>query len=185
MNETIKSIADRCSCRDFASTPLTDGQIKTIVDSALSAPSARNLMPWQLIIVTDKALIEEMDVEGMRIMAAAEDKSAYDRVMSRGGKLFYNAPCMVMVPSDGSHYAGVDCGILIQNVALTAHALGLGSVICGMAGIPLSGPHGAEYKKRMQFRDGFDFCIAALVGVPNSLKEPHEHDTSKVTYIRP
>ena len=78
----------------------------------------------------------------------------------------------------------MDCGIVSENVALAAHALGLGSVICGMAGIPLSGPRGDEFKERIQFPDGYSFGIAVLIGIPNSGKEPHEHDMGKVTYIR-
>ena len=183
MNETLKTIAERYSCRDFADTPLTDGQIKALADAALAAPSAMNRQPWHIIVITDKALIEEMDAEGMNILSAAEDKSGYERIMSRGGKIFYNAPCMFMIASDGSHYASMDCGILSQNLALAAHALGLGSVICGMAGIPLSGPRGCELKKRMQFPEGYDFGIAVLAGSANSGKEPHELDMGKVTYI--
>ena len=107
----------------------------------------------------------------------------YDRIASRGGKIFYNAPCMVMVASDGSGYSLMDCGILSQNVALAAHSLGLGSVICGMAGIPLSGPNGGELKKRMKFPDGYSFGIAILVGTAKSGKEPHEFDLNKITYV--
>ena len=183
MNDTLKAIADRYSCRDFADTPLTDDQIKTLVDAALAAPSAMNRQPWHIIMLTDKALIEELDAEGMNVLAAAEDKSGYERIKSRGGKIFYNAPCMMMVASDGSAFASMDCGILSQNVSLAAHSLGLGSVICGMAGIPLNGPRGNELKKRLQFPEGYCFGIAILVGTANSGKEPHELDMGKVTYI--
>lgn len=185
MNETLKTIAERYSCRDFADTPLTAEQIKSIEDAALAAPSAMNRQPWHVIIITDKSLIDELDAEGMNILASADDKSGYERIMSRGGKVFYNAPCMVMVVSDGSNSAAMDCGILSQNVALAAHSLGLGNVICGMAGIPLSGSRGDELKKRLQFPDGYGFGIAILVGTAKSGKEPHELDTAKITYIKP
>ena len=184
MNETLKTIAERYSCRDFADTPLTDEQIKALVDAALAAPSAMNRQPWHIIMVTDKALIEELDVEGMSVLAAAEDKSGYERIKTRGEKIFYNAPCMVMIASDGSSYASMDCGILSQNVSLAAHSMGLGSVICGMAGIPLNGPRGEELKRRLQFPGGYGFGIAILVGVARSGKEPHELDMSKVTFIK-
>ena len=183
MNETLKTIAERYSCRDFADAPLTEEQIKTLVDAALASPSAMNRQPWHIIMVTDKALIEELDTEGMNVLAAAEDKSGYERMMSRGGKVFYNAPCMMMVASDGSNYSAMDCGILSQNVSLAAHSLGLGSVICGMAGIPLNGPRGDELKKRLRFPEGYGFGIAILVGTANSGKAPHELDAGKVTYI--
>ncbi|MDR2546967.1 MAG: nitroreductase family protein [Lachnospiraceae bacterium] len=183
MNETLRTIATRYSCRDFASTPLSKLQIKALVEAALAAPSAMNRQPWHVIIVTDKDLIEELDREGMAILAAAEDQSGYERMMARGGQIFYNSPCMMMVAADGSNYAAMDCGILSQNVSLTAHAIGLGSVICGMAGIPLSGANGAEWKKRLQFPEGYDFGIAILFGTANSSKDPHELDMDKVTYL--
>jgi nitroreductase len=183
MNETLKTIADRYSCRDFADTPLTDAQVETIVEAALAAPSAVNRQPWHVIVVADKALIDEMDAEGMNVLAAADDKSGYERILSRGGKIFYNAPCMIMVASDGSDYAAMDCGILSQNVALAAHSLGLGNVICGMARIPLSGPRGDEFKKRMQFPNGYEFGIAILAGTAKTGKAPHELDRAKVTYV--
>jgi len=183
MNETMKSILERYSCRDFYDTPLTDDQVKNLVDAALAAPSAVNRQPWRVIVITYKALIDEMDAEGMKVLAAEEDKSGYERIMSRGGKIFYNAPCMIMVASDGSSYALMDCGILSQNVSLAAHSLGLGSVICGMARIPLNGPNGCALKERMNFPEGFEFGIAILVGTAKSGKDPHELDYSKVSYV--
>jgi len=180
MNETLKNIATRYSCRDFADTALTDLQINAIVEAALASPSSMNRQPWHIIVVTDKALIEELDAEGMKIIASWEDKSAFERINSRGGKLFYNAPCLVIVASDGSD---LDCGIVSQNISLAAHSLGLGNVICGMAGIPLSGPRAEELKKRLKFPDGLKFAMAVLVGTAKSGKAPHELDRSKVTYI--
>ena len=184
MNETLKTITERYSCRDFADTPLACDQVKAITGAALAAPSAMNRQPWHVIVITDKAFIEELDAEGMSLLAAAEDKSGYERIMSRGGKMYYNTPCMIVVASDGSPYASMDCGILSQNLALAAHSLGLGSVICGMAGIPLSGPHGAALKERMQFPKGYEFGIAVLVGTPKSGKAPHDLDENKVTYMK-
>ena len=185
MNETLKTIMERYSCRDFADTPLKEEQIKAIAEAAAASPSARNRQPWHIIMVTDKVLIDELDAEGMCILAAAEDKSVYELFMSRGGKMFYNAPCMVMVASDGSEWAAMDCGILSQNVSLAAHSLGLGSVICGMARIPLVGPRGDEWKQRLRFPDGYGFGIAVLVGTAKSEKAPHELDIGKVTFIAP
>jgi len=181
---TITAITTRFSCRDFESTPLTSEQIETLAKVALASPSAMNLQPWRIIMITDKTLINEMDAEGMSVLSMAEDKSGYKRMKARGGRLFYNAPCMVMVASDGSDYAKMDCGILSQNVSLAAHSLGLGNVICGMAGIPLSGLKGDEFKKRVNFPDGYVFGIAILVGIVKTGKEPHELDMDKVTYIK-
>jgi nitroreductase len=183
MNETLKTIAERYSCRDFTGKPLSDTDVKALVHAALASPSAMNRQPWQVIVITDKNFIDEIDAEGMRILAAADDKSTYERMMSRGGKLFYNAPCMIIAATDNSNLTAMDCGILSQNIALAAHSLGLGSVICGMAGIPLSGTRASEFKKRLKFPDAYDFGIAVLVGVAKSKKKPNELDMTKETYI--
>jgi len=184
MNETLKNIYKRYTCRDFKSTPLTEEQVESLVKAALAAPSAMNLQPWHVIMVTDKAFVDELDAEGMRILADAEDKSGYERMMSRGGKLFYNAPCLAVVLSDGSSWGTLDCGILCQNVTLAAESMGLGTCIVGMAGIPINGPKGDEYKKRLGFPEGHEFAIGVLVGEIISGKEPHEHDRNKVSYIK-
>ena len=183
MNETLKTIAERYSCRDFASTPLTGEQVNAIAEAALAAPSGMNLQPWHIIIVTDKSLIDELDGDGMNTLATNEDKSAYERMKARGGKLLYNAPCMVLVVSGDVKAAALDCGILTQNIALAAHSLGLGNVICGMAGLPFTGSRGDEFKKRCQFPDGYDFVMSILIGTANKGKKPHDLNMSKVTYV--
>ena len=183
MNEVLKAIAERNSCRDFAGTPLTDEQIKTIINAALAAPSARNIQPWHITMVTDKKIVDEIDVEGMSILAAAEDKASYEHMMERGGKLLYNAPCLVIITNDGSHYAAIDSGILCQTIVLAAQSLGLATCIVGMAGVPLNGPRADEFRKRLKFPDSHAFCIGVLIGTGNTGKEPHEPETDRVTII--
>ena len=183
MNETLKTIAQRNSCRDFADTPLTQEQISAIADAALAAPSGMNRQPWHIVVIKDKAIVDELDAEGMNVLAAAEDKAGYERMMARGGKMLYNAPCLVIVLGDGSTWAPVDCGILCQNVTLAAHSLGLGTCIVGMAAVPLNGPKAEEFRKRFMFPEGYVFSIGVLVGTPVTGKEPHELDRSKITFI--
>jgi len=183
MNETIRNITKRYSCRDFADSPLTKAQIKILVEAALAAPSARNIQPWHIVVVQDKVLIDEFDAEGIAVLRTFEDKTMYENILSRGGKLFYNAPCLVLILSDGSKWATLDSGILCQNVVLAAESLGLGSCIVGLAGVPLGGLRGGEFKRRFEFPEGYDFEVGVLVGTIVSGKEPHEWDDSKVTYV--
>ena len=184
MNETLSNINKRYTCRDFKDTAVNKEQLDEIVKAALSSPSAMNLQPWHIIMVTDKKVVDELDCEGMNILSTHEDQSMYQRMMSRGGKLFYNAPCLAIVLSDGSQWGTLDCGILCQNIVLAAQSLGLGTCIVGMARIPLEGPKADEYKKRLSFPEGYSFAIGVLIGEINSGKEPHEHNPSKVSFLQ-
>jgi len=182
MNPVMQAIRDRYSCRDFSPSPLTEEQVKTLAEAALAAPSAVNRQPWHIIVITDKALIDEFDADAMGIIKA-QNHEHYQRMAERGGKIFYNAPCLVVIAKDGTDYATLDCGIATQNVALAAHSMGLGNVICGMARIPFGGPRAQEWTKRLQIPDGYEFGMSVCVGTAQSGKEPHELDFAKLSYI--
>ncbi|MCL2199946.1 MAG: nitroreductase family protein [Defluviitaleaceae bacterium] len=181
MNEILKAIRDRNSCRDFSPEPLEASQITELVNAALAAPSAMNLQPWHIIVLTEKQLIEELDAEIMEYIK--HDAEWHKRFMDRGGTVFYDAPCIIFIAQDGSDAAPLDCGIVSQNIALAAHSLGLGSVICGMARYSLIGEKGADFTRRLKFPQGYTFGMSVCVGKVNTGKAPHELDTNKVTYI--
>ena len=181
MNEVIKAIMERYSCRDFTGEPLTCQQVETLAKAAVAAPSGLNLQPWHVIAVTDKAMIDEYGVECLAIIKE-QSPEAYQRIMGRGGSVLYNAPCMIFIVKNNSG-ADVDCGIAIQNVALAAHSMGLGNVICGMAKAAFNGPNADKWAKRLQVPEGYSFGISILAGTAQSGKEPHELDLNKITYV--
>ena len=181
MIETLQNIETRYSCRSYTGTPIEQEKIKSIALAAVQAPSAMNLQPWQIIVIQDKALMEDMDATTMDMLSKMEDKSTYERIMGRGGKLFYNAPCMFIVAKKPD--TDLDCGIVTENIALAASALGLGNVICGLAKLVFTTDKGEEYKKKL-IPEGYEFGMSVLVGYPtNAEGKPHEPDMSKITYI--
>lgn len=178
MNDTLKTIYERYSCRAFTDKPLTQEQISEIVKSAIASPSGMNGQPWQIIVVDNKELIEEMDAVGLKSL----DKSAVERIMQRGGKLFYNATCFVVIAiKPGTQ---LDCGIVCENIALAASAMGLGNVICGLARGIFTGESGAKYKELLKFPEGYEFGMSILIGNAEVTKPPHELDYNKITYIK-
>ena len=181
MNETLKTIAQRYSCRAYDGKPIEKDKLEAIALAAVQSPSAMNNQPWQINVITDKDFIDEMDADGMKILSEAEDKSGYNRFMERGGKLYYNAPCMFLILKK----PGTDCdiGIVSENISLAAASLGLGNVICGMAAIPFNGAKGAEFKKKAGFSEGWEFGMAVLVGYAEKSGEPHKPDMSKIRFI--
>lgn len=185
MNETMKTIFSRYSCRGFEDRAVSDEDLQIIARAAVASPSAMNVQPWKIVVVKNRELIREMDNEGMDILKK-QDAAAYERFTARGGTLFYGAQAMIFVltPKDSEDsWPAMDCGIVSQSIALAASSLGLGNVICGMAGIPLSGGRKKEFRERMRFPQGYSFGIAVLLGYPASKGEPHEPDLDKITYI--
>lgn len=182
MNETLCTIAQRYSCRAYDGRLPEGEKLEAIALAAVQSPSAMNRQPWQIKVITNKPFLEEIDKEGMRILAEAEDQSTYERFMKRGGTLYYNAPCMFLVLKKAG--ADMDSGIVSENISLAAASLGLGSVICGMAAIPFQGPKGEVFKQKVGFTDGWEFGISVLVGYAKDAGTPHEPDMSKICYIK-
>lgn len=183
MNETLKVIETRYACRDYKDEMPSDEILQAIAKAAVQAPSGVNRQPWRVIVVKDKNLIKEIEDAGMSHIVGLEDKSVYERIMGRGGKLFYNAPCMIIVPVE-SPSAMIDCGILCQNISLAATSLDVDNVICALTGTSFADEVKAkEFSKRLGFPEGYEFGCSVLLGYANTTKEPHEADMGKITFI--
>ena len=102
MNDTLKIIAKRYSCRNFSDRAVSDADLQAIADAGIQAPSARNVQGWHITVVKNKALISEIEAEGMRVISEMPDKSTYERIMGRGGKLFYNAQAIAFIATNAS-----------------------------------------------------------------------------------
>jgi len=185
MNDTLKHIKERSSCRDFSDQLPTDEQMSAIAQAAIQSPSGMNRQAWQIIVVKDRGLIAEMEEEGISNLKATDD-AAYQRIMSRNGTLFYRAPYMIMLAIKPSQPAGmelIDLGIAAQNAVIAATSLGLASLHCGLAGYAFAGGKAEEFKKRLAFPGGYEYGIAVLVGYAKEQGVPHEPNQAKITYI--
>lgn len=136
-------------------------------------------------MVTDKALLDEMEEETLHMMSVIpEYKGFYDTVTSTGMKLFYGAPCMIVLPYDKSNvYAKFDCGIAGQSIAVAAQSLGVASHIIAINEVAFMGDKGDALKEKLQFPENYEFGLAVLLGKAAKPKAPHEPNPEKIVYI--
>jgi alkylation response protein AidB-like acyl-CoA dehydrogenase/nitroreductase/NAD-dependent dihydropyrimidine dehydrogenase PreA subunit len=60
-NEFEQAIFERRSVRNFEPDPVPETLITRVLEAGRFAPSSGNCQPWRFIVVTDKALIQEMN----------------------------------------------------------------------------------------------------------------------------
>lgn len=174
MNDTIRSILDRRSIRAYKPDALTEEQLRTLEECALASPTAVNAQSWHFTFVTDTAVIDDVDRAVLDAFAVNGDAATIERVKSRGGSVFYKAPLAVFISCDkDSKWGEVDAGIAVENLALAAHGLGLGSVIIGMCAAAFKGEEGERLAKQLRFPENHRFAIAISIGVPDTTKEAH------------
>ena len=183
--DTIETIRKRYSCKSYTDKMPSDDDLKAIAEAGIAAPSGMNRQLWRVIVVKNKELIDDLESEGIKNLAAYQE--LHTRVMSRNGKLFYNAPCMVVIPICKAEPPGAemfDCGIVAENIALAATSLGIDNLICGITAFSFAGDRNDEFKKRLGFPDGYEIGLSVLLGyAANADGKPHEPDYSKIGYI--
>jgi Nitroreductase len=186
MNETLRAIEERFSCRAFTDEQPTDAQLEAITLAALQSPSAMNRQGWQIIVVRDKVLIDNIEAEGMKNLEA-DNQEMFQRMQERKARIFYNAPCVIIIAikkGESSSDGLVDLGIVAQTAVITATSLGLASLHCGLAGLAFTGDKATEFKKQLGFPEGYEFGLSVLLGQAKEQGTPHPVDMSKVTYIK-
>jgi len=123
--------ATQRAVRLFASRPVDDAVIETIIAAATRAPSARNSQPWRFVVIRERATKERLgevfDELGSQMYGAgAPERTPWGDV-----------PVLIAVTSEyafgstesGLAALGASIYPAVQNMLLAAHSLGLGSVL--------------------------------------------------------
>jgi nitroreductase len=186
MNETLKTIANRYSCRRFTDRAVPDADLRAIAEAAVQSPSGMNRQFWRIAVVKNKRLLDDMDAEGMRVMSELPDKAMYEHLLSRGGKLFYNARSMVFIAIKEAYPKGaelIDLGIVAQTVCLAATSLGVDNCQCGFTAFCFAGGRAQEFKTRLKLPEGYECGLGVLLGYAGEQGKPHAPDKAKITFI--
>lgn len=184
MNETINAILSRRSNRGFSEKPISDEQMSLLKECALASPTARNMQSWHFSFVSDSRIISQVESETVRIIDATADEATKARTNARNRSIFYDAPLVVFISSDpSSRWSKVDAGIAVENLAVAAQSMGLGSVIIGLCAMAFEGEKKAELSDACGFPEGYEFSIAIAIGHPTVSKEAHEIGSNKLTII--
>ena len=173
------AILERRSTRGFDDTPLTEAEIRTLIDAALASPSVLNKQPWHFAFVTDKAAMAEIDAV-MRDLFTIEFGSKSEK------RHFSNAPLFVAItvnPAEKSRYTQIECGIAVENLALSAMGLGLGSVIIHTPSIAFASDKGEYFKKKMGIPVENEYVIGIVIGHNTVTKGPHSIRENRYTIV--
>ena len=166
-NAVLDTIAARRSHRAYQDTPVTQAQLDALLAACLQSPSAVNKQPWHISVVRDKQLLSDINDATREGMMRKEAAQRSPRFEDKKFDVFYNAPLVLFLSADPAwRYSMLDCGIAVQNIALAAERMGLGSVILGLPREAFKGERAAEFRRRLCFLQGEDFAIATPIRVP-------------------
>jgi nitroreductase len=159
----------RRSIRAFKDTPVTEEQLKTLLEAAMNAPSAGDGRPWHFAVTTDRATLDAL--------ADAVDE---------GNAMFKQAQAAVLICLDKSlegfeGFGEQDCSCAAQNLQLAAHELGLGTVWIAVIHVP---PREAGCRRVLGVPQELTPFALFPLGVPGeTLEAEYRYDESRVRRV--
>ena len=116
MNEVLQAILSRRSCKSYRPDPVPEDILGQIIEMGLHAANGQGKQSPVILAVTDKEIRDKLS----RLNAKYDQKHRPDP--------FYGAPAVLAVVAPKSVATGLyDGSLVIGNMLLAAHALGLGA----------------------------------------------------------
>ena len=176
MKNVLETIKERSSTRGYTDQRLTDEELSALISAALQAPTAANKQEIHFTVLNgNHPILKELE----------EDKNRLRSITSPPHNFYYEAPVVVILSADKDYrWSPLDAGIAVENMALAAEALGLGSLIIGCIRDALLGEKREYFSGLLKLPKDYDFAIAIAVGHKAVTKEPHAYDVGgRVTYL--
>ncbi|MFV0436516.1 MAG: nitroreductase family protein [Desulfopila sp.] len=173
-NPTLDAIWQRRSVRNFKPDQIADEALAVVLEAAVLAPSAMNQQKWFFTVVQNRLVLEEMN----RIVKENKKRSQISYfvrdIEGEGYHSYYHAPTVVVVSAEkGAAFVAIDCGAALQNMALAAQSLGIGSCIMGSGEFLFQSPQGQHLKGVLAIPSGYEHvCTVALGYNCNTCAEP-------------
>ncbi len=140
VTDIIKNIKTRRSIRNYMDDPVSDEDIRFLIDCARYAPSGSNMQPWSFLVIKNKEVMQKLSENGKKALIPLAGQiinnpgkaPGFNSSLNRTS-LFYNAPLLVIIfGNKKSVTADWDCAMAAQNMMLAAHSKGIGSCRIGL-----------------------------------------------------
>ena len=174
-NAVIENIMSRRSIRKYKAETVDRETLNKIMECGINAPNGQNKQSWEVRIVDNPALLAEMS----EAMAAGHEGMEFARGCFRG------APVMVFIARDLSYdFSAYDCGLMAQNMMLSAWSLGVGSICLGSPVRFLTDNDICKpYVDRLGFSEGYELCLCVGLGYADEAPDAKPRDASKIRFV--
>lgn len=115
INEVIKAMIERRSCRKFKVEQIKDEELQAILEAGKYAATGKGLQSPKMVVIQNPEVIAKLSKWNADIMGVTSDP-------------FYGAPTVILVLADATRTTAVQDGSLVMgNLMLAAHSIGVAS----------------------------------------------------------
>lgn len=168
--DILQVIKTRRSCRAYKPVQITDEELVAVLEAGTYAPTSRGMQSPYIVAVQEAELL--------RILGEMNG-----RVIGMTSNPYYNAPTYVLVfaPEDGNNPVQ-DGSLVLENMMLAAHAIGLGSCWIHREREMFATEEGKKLMKEWGLPDGLMGIGALALGYP--AEAPGQPKPRKPDYYR-
>ncbi|PIP38159.1 MAG: nitroreductase [Desulfobacterales bacterium CG23_combo_of_CG06-09_8_20_14_all_51_8] len=132
MQDLLTIIKERRSVRNFSDQPVSEAMLQTILTAVQWTPSWANTQCWEIVVVRDKAIREKLQAAVPAVNPAHKSILAAPVVLALCARRNDSGYYKGVVTTKFGDWFMFDLGLAAQSICLTAHSLGLGTVIVGL-----------------------------------------------------
>ncbi len=171
MNETLKTILSRASVKKYADKPVEKELLQQIAEAGVSAPSGMNLQSPIVLVVTDKKVRDELSALNAAPMHIPHDP-------------FYGAPAVLVVLAKKDVPTHVyDGSLVMENMLLAAHSLGLGACWIHRAKETFESEEGKALLQKLGIEGEYEGVGNCIVGYAESQPVCKPCKENRIYYI--
>jgi nitroreductase len=135
-------------------------------------------------VVQNRDLLQRLNNSFVEYAKGKELKGSAARAQEPDFSVFHHAPTLIIVAADRNNpYSAVDCGLLAENILLSAAALGLGTCIIGNMSAPLNAPGTEALRDELRLPNSHHVVFGIALGYKNEAPVAKTRDLSKVQII--
>lgn len=175
----IENIMARRSIRKYKPTPVGRDTMNVILECGINAPNGQNRQSWEVRVVDSPALMDEIKE------AMAQGHPDMEPKAVKG--CFRDAPVMVFIARDPSYdFSAYDCGLLAENMMLSAWSLGVGSICLGSPVRFLTDNDACRpVLEKLGFSAGYELCLCIGFGYADEAPAAKQRNPEKVKFVEP
>ena len=132
MSEFLNIIKQRRSIRRYEDKKVPQEMLDTIIESVRWAQSWANTQCWNLVIIDDHSIKEQIQKSIFEKNPASRAVVDAPILLALSGKLKCSGYYNNQISTKFGDWFMFDLGIVTQNICLTAESLGLGTVVVGL-----------------------------------------------------
>ena len=170
--DALENMMTRKSVKKYKADPVPKELIDKIIDAGLQAPSGLNKQAPIILAVTNKEIRDKLSADNMK-------RDPFHRADP-----FYGAPVVLVVLADKSaHTYLYDGSLVMENMLLAAHALGLGACWIHRARETFELPKWQAWLKELGIEGEYEGIGNCVVGYADMEPQEKPRKENRVYYV--